>query len=129
MLFVPLSVDSMSITMLVQLLPRETDGQRWLSLRVRAQNPRPSAIVAIPYGSQFGFGVNVRGYNVGGYSLSKAIFDSSSLYVAALEIKEWLFKFRVDNQHTLYTIPPDAYLAGGGFGQHWTNFTQVTVVR
>jgi hypothetical protein len=126
--FVTLPADSMIVTADAELLPREIDGQRWLALRVRAQNPTPRAILVIPFGTRFTWGYALAA-PAGGFISSLPVADSSTLFFGASETKEWLFEFRVFNELTEYTIPPGDYFVRGGFGQHFSGGSQVTVTR
>jgi hypothetical protein len=121
--YVSLSVDSMNVSSDVQLLPRETDGQRWVVLTVTAMNPLSRAIIAVPNGAHLSWGFN-NGIN----SMSLPVEDSSNLYFAANQTRSWLFEFRVAESEELYTLPIGDRFIDGGFGQNFTPFSKVTIV-
>jgi hypothetical protein len=93
----------------------EIDGQRWLTLRVRATNPRGQSVIISP-GDLGGFGFIVFG-PTGGISTSLPVADSSTLYFGPSQTKEWLFDFRVADKVSLYTVSPGNYLVRGLFAQ------------
>lgn len=121
--FETLPVDSMNITGTVQLLPREQDGQRWVTLEVTAENPKDRAILAIPNGATLSWGVDVDRQ----FSTSWSANDSSMLFFAPRQTRRWFYELRVANDSTLHTIQPGTQLIFGAFGQHWTTPTQILV--
>jgi hypothetical protein len=121
--FDTLSVDSMSIAASVRLLPREQDGQRWVVLDVTAQNPTNRAVLAIPLGAIFSWGVDVGGR----FSTSLSADDSSMLFFAARQTRHWFYELRVASDSTFHTIQPGNRVIFGAFGQYWTTPQEVIV--
>jgi hypothetical protein len=122
-LFDTLSVDSMNIAASVQLLPREQDGQRWVALEVTAQNLKDRAILAIPIGARFSWGVDVGGQ----FSTSWSASDSSMLFFAPRQTRRWYYELRVAADSTSHTIQPGRQVIFGAFGQHWTTPIEIIV--
>ena len=85
--FVTLPAPSLIVTENVQLLPPETDGQRWVDLRLSVRNPQPHAVFAVPIGAHFTFGSDVRQLNGPGLMYSLPVADSSQLFFGASETK------------------------------------------
>lgn len=126
--FVPLPAESLIVTARAELLPPESDGQRWLTLRVVAQNPKPRAVLVVPYGTRFSWGRSVNGA-AGGFWSSLPVADSSNLFFNASAAREFLFEFRVAAVFTKFTLPPGDYFLRGAFGQHWSDGIQFTVAQ
>jgi hypothetical protein len=121
---IPLTRDSLVVTVEPRLMPLEHDGQRWLTLRVRAQNPLATAVLVMP--DQAGtFGYIVSG-PAGERSSTVPNADLSTLSFAALETKEWLFDFHVAKLSS-FALPPGEYFVRGGFAGHWGEGVSTTI--
>jgi hypothetical protein len=112
-------------------MPRESDGQRWISLWITAGNPRDQAVfVAIPSKSGMPptFFYDVQAPH-GGFGSNIWAADSSAIFFAPLETKRWLVEFRVDDSLSLssWTITPGLYLIRGGYARRWPAYDTVAV--
>src|SRR5215208_5782806 len=95
--YVILSPESLDVASRAELLPREADGQRWLTLEVSVRNPRGRALVVAAPGDPVTpptFGFDLRGPS-GGISGGEVATDSSTLFFEPFETKKWLFEFKV----------------------------------
>ena len=127
--YVWLRADSLDVDSEATLLPRESDGQRWVSMLVTVKNPRAFAVmVPAPLGTstQRGFMFDVRG-PTGGRSVEDFVDDSSRMYFAPHETKTQLYEFRVAGELTSTHIVAGRNLLGGGFARHRTAFDTVNV--
>jgi len=127
--YVELPPDSLSVTATVELMPRESDGERWLTLWVMATNPHDKAVLVAPPTSArtpATFGYYLIGPQ-GIFSGGEVATDSSMLFFAPQEAKRWLFEFRVDTQVTEYTITQGQYAIAGYYAHHFSTFDTLEV--
>ena len=110
--------ESIEVSVIPQIHPTEADGQRWVSLTVRARNPGGAALVDV--GALQGFGYAVSGPDGAGISVNVPVSDSSTLFFLPNSYKEWVFDFLVSDRVSLYTLPSGRNMARGGFGQIWS---------
>ncbi len=122
--FDTLPVDSLLVSGDIQLLPRETDGQRWVALWITVQNPSDHAILAVPNGARLGWGINVSG----DYSVSQPAQDSSVFFFSPRQVRRWLYELRVAEPLNRFTLSPGRHSLTGGFGQHWTPWVEITAI-
>jgi hypothetical protein len=127
--YVVMPPDSLDLDSEARLLPRESDGQRWVTLLVTVRNPRGVAIL-VPAPSETStqreFGFDVRG-PVGGRSEEDIADDSSRMYFRPYETKTRLYEFRVASELTSSHIVPGLNLMRGGFARRWTAYDTVDV--
>lgn len=129
--YVILPPESLSVGSRVELLPPESDGQRWLTLEVTVGNPRERAVLVAAHGDAVTpptFGYDLRGPS-GGISGGEVATDSSTLFFQPFETKKWLFEFQVTSELTEYHIPPGNYLARGGYARRWSAYDTIAVSR
>lgn len=115
----------------LQLLPRESDGQRWLSLWIVASNERARAVVVTdPYRPKLSaiYGFDLRGPR-GGQSEGMVATDSSTMFFQAFETKRWLYEFRVADRPDIanFYVAPGLYTARANYGVHWSAIDTVSV--
>ena len=123
--------DSLRVTSEVVLLPRESDGERWLAVTVRARNPYARAVlvnVLSGRGSLPTFLIDVRG-PLGGRQRNVAATDSSALFFAAHETKSWLFEFLVADSLGEFTVPPGRHRVTGGYAWHRSAAVELSIER
>lgn len=119
--------DSLVVAIDAELLPRETDGERWLSALVTVRNSRGrAALVAAPGDAVTprSFGYLLRGPS-GGYQGGVVATDSSVLFFEPFETKRWLFEFRVGTATALGfvgidSIGPGTYQVQGDYATRWS---------
>ena len=124
-------LDSIELSTKSELLPPERDGDRFFTLRVQVTNPGTrSVLVAVPpdVTEPPVFGYDVRGSN-GGISLSQVASDSSRLFLAPHQTKEWLYEFLVSDKLTYSSLPPGLYLVRGSYLDRWTAGTWTTIAH
>ena len=119
----PLPPDSLILKVEPELMAREADGQRWLALRVKATNPRQEEVLVTPLAETFGYAIS----GVSSFGATLPLYDSSELYFAPGETKQWLFEFRVGTGTSGFTIPPGTYSVRGSYGQRLTDGPPVTI--
>jgi len=128
--YVILPPESLNVSSRVELLPPESDGQRWLTLEVSVRNPRGRAVVVTaPPGDAVTpetFLYDLRG-PAGGISGGEVATDSSTLFFLPSETKRWLFEFQVTSELTETHIPPGTYLARGGYARRWSAYDTIAV--
>ena len=127
--YVLLPPESLDVASRGELLPPESDGQRWLALEVTVRNPLERAVlVAAPSDSVTPptFGYDLRGPS-GGIEGGEVAADSSTLFFKPLETKKWLFEFRVTSDLSEYHIPPGTYLVRGGYARRWSEYDTIAV--
>lgn len=130
--FVVLPPDSFEISSHAELLPREADGDRWLTLWVIVRNPRNRAAgVSIPPPADPiappTFEFNVRGSPGRGISGGEVATDSSTLVFGPQETKRFLFEWRVGSTLNRVEIVPGRYLVQGGYVHRYAPFDTVMV--
>lgn len=121
------SADSLTIGVAPQLLPTETDGQRWFELHVSAHNPTPRNVAIETIGART-FGIDLRG-PTGGFATSLVATDSSALVFRPMETKSWTFDLIVADSLSQWSLPPGAYVVRGGYAEHWTAAANIDVPR
>ena len=127
--YVVLPPNSLDVTSSSKLYPLESDGQRWLSLKVTVRNPRGRALVVAAPGDPTTpptFGYDLRGPS-GGISGGEIATDSSTLFFQAFETKKWLFEFRIPSGLSGYNISPGNYLMRGGYARRWAAYDTIVV--
>ena len=127
--YVVLPPDSLDIGSRAELLPPESDGQRWLALTVTVQNPRERAVLVAAPGDAVTpdtFSYDLRGPS-GGISGSQGAADSSALFFQPFETKQWLFEFRVASDLSEYHITSGDYLVRGGYARQWSAYDTVAI--
>jgi hypothetical protein len=127
--FVVLPPESLDVASRADLLPRESDGQRWFTLEVTVRNSRASAVVVAAPGDAVTpptFGYDLLGPS-GGTSGNEIATDSSTLFFQPLEAKQWLFEFRVTSDPSDYHVTPGMYLVRGAYARHWTAYDSIAV--
>ena len=129
--YLVLPPDSLDVYSEARLLPREADGERWVSLLVAVRNRRALAIVVAAPGDRVTpatFSYELRGAE-GGLSGSDIATDSSQLYLLPYETKSRLFEFRVASDLTPFHVPPGSHLLRGGYAGLWSAYDTVDVTR
>lgn len=114
-----LAPDSLEVFSHAELLPRESDGERWLELMVTVRNPRPSAVVAIVPGGKNvldTFGYDIRGSS-GGHGGDIVDTDSSAVFFKPFEVKQRLIEFRVGFSTRRAEVLPGTYQVSGYYGK------------
>lgn len=128
--YLVLGADSLIVKSHAELLPREVDGQRWVSLEVSVENPRGQAVVVAAPGNPtnpFTFSFEVMG-PLGGFSSGAVSTDSSTLYLEPFGIKRWLYEFRVAADLTAHHIPVGRHVIRGGYARVWSVPDTVIVI-
>ncbi len=135
--YVVLPPESLDVASRAELLPRESDGQRWLTLMVTVRNPRERAVVVSAPGDSVTpptFGYDLRGpvqswrpFRAGGIAGGEVATDSSTLFFQPFETKKWVFEFRVASDLSEYHIPPGKYLIRGDYARRRTVYDTVAV--
>lgn len=126
--------ESLSVATDAELLPRETDGGRWLTVLVTVLNPRGNAVLVAAPGNAAKpptFGYLLRGPS-GGYEGGEVANDSSVLFFRPFETKRWLFEFRVGSATAmgfigLDSLGPGAYRVQGDYARHSSSPATVVV--
>ena len=110
---------TLSVEAFPRIEPTEPDGDQWFTLRVVAHNTSqaPVLVDVMPWTS---FGYTVQLIGKGGRSSSVSVGDSSMLYFAPNETKNWLFEWRIDSVFSKYTLQRGDSQFAGAFGQHQT---------
>jgi hypothetical protein len=122
--------ESLVVTAEPVLLASESDGDRFVQLRVRVENTRSTAVLVFVPGfaeTPPTFGYDLRG-PAGGISSSVRADDSSLLFFAPGAIKEKVFEFVEGPSLTQLSIPDGEYLIRGGYGSQWAPFRSLAVV-
>jgi hypothetical protein len=129
--------ESLDVASRAELLPRESDGQRWLSLTVTVRNPQGRAVVVAAPGDSVmphTFGYALRGpvqswspFRARGISGGEVATDSSTLFFQPFETKQWVFEFQVASDLSEYHIPPGMFLIRGDYARRLTVYDTVTV--
>lgn len=140
--YVGLPVDSFEITSHAELLPRDADGQRWLSLWVGVQNPKDANVALRPTSWRIVDGRIVRVFDstphafefdlrgpTGGLSGGEIVSDSSARVFSPFETKRWLFEFRVGAELSTHSVTRGRYLVRGGYAHHWAAYDTVVVTQ
>jgi hypothetical protein len=125
--YAELSPESLSVATDAELLPREADGGRWLTVLVTVLNPRGNAVLVAAPGNAVTpptFGYLLRG-PTGGYQGGEVANDSSVLFFGPFETKRWLFEFKVGSAtamgfNGLDSLGPGTYQVRSGYGWHWS---------
>lgn len=128
--YVVLPPESLDVASRAELLPRESDGQRWLTLMVAVRNPRGHAVVVAAPGDSVTpptFGYDLRRLSGGGISGGEVAIDSSTLFFQSFETKEWLFEFLVTSDLNEYHISPGKYLIRGDYARRSPVFDTIAV--
>ena len=129
--FVIVPAESIGVDAKLELQPRESDGQRWLSLWIVASNERARAVIVTdPYRPRLSaiYGFDLRGRG-GGQSDGMIASDSSTMFFRPFETKRWLYEFRVADQPDIahFHVAPGPYIARGSYGGHWSAVDTVTI--
>lgn len=129
--YISVPPESLIITTEVRLHDPESDGDRFLSLHVSAQNAGSSAVFVVV--AEFpqmppAFGFDVRGPS-GGLSRSDRSADSSIFFFGPGSSKEKVFEFLVAPTLTHVSLPEGETSVRGGYGSRWTPFQSVNIVR
>ena len=128
--YLVLPPDSLAVTSSAELLPREGDGDRWVSLRVTARNPRGTAVLVAAPGDPTTpgtFGFDVHGA-LGGIQGGDVATDSSTLFFLPFESKSRLFEFRVASELDGRRIPAGTHLLRGDYARQRTTYDTVLVM-
>jgi hypothetical protein len=128
--FISMPPESLVVTAEPVLLASESDGDRFVQLRVRVENTRSTAVLVFVPGfaeTPPTFGYDLRG-PAGGISSSVRADDSSLLFFAPGAIKEKVFEFVEGPSLTQLSIPDGEYLIRGGYGSQWAPFRSLAVV-
>jgi len=127
--WVPMEADSLVVSAVATLMDPEVDGDRWLVIRVRAKNPLTRAIVVDMPGTQtFSFTLASA---ASGALVQDAMTstDTSAVYFAPTETKEFVFELQVGDTFTRYSVPPGDYQYSVGFGPRSSSWASVNVMR
>ena len=127
--YVRMPPESVAVASAIELMPRESDGQRWISLWISAGNPRNQAVlVAIAARSSMPptFSYDVQAPH-GGFGSNIWAPDSSAFFFAPYETKRWLVEFLVDDSLSLnsWTVTTGLYLIRGGYARQWPVYDTV----
>jgi hypothetical protein len=132
-----LNPDSMDVSANVEITPTDVDGERWLLAWIRVHNRRDRAVLITAPGDPRT--PNTFAYQIWGQfgAIQKGIqrgivaFDSSTLFFAPSETKQWLFEFRRGPMLSQYTtpvlLPPGAYTVRGAYADHWSTEEKITL--
>lgn len=126
---VVLPPESLDVASRAELLPRESDGQRWFELEVTVRNGRGrSLLVATPdeWVIPRTFVYNLRGPS-GGLQVEENAADSSTLFFEPFETKQRLFEFKVASDLSQHHISAGTYLAQGGYARRWAGYDTIVV--
>ncbi len=121
--------DSLDVASRAELLPRESDGQRWVGLEVTVRNQRGRAVLVAAPGDPVTpstFGYKLAG-PFGGISGEQIATDSSTLFFQPFETKRWLFEFLVASDLSEHHITPGNYAIGGAYARQWAAFDTLPV--
>jgi hypothetical protein len=128
--YVLLPPESLDIAIRPELLPRETDGQRWFDLEITVRNSRSRALRLAPPGdppTPHTFGYTLRGpvqswspFVGGGIQGGEVMTDSSTVFFQPFETKKYLFEFLVADKLDEHHILPGMYLVRGDYARRWT---------
>jgi hypothetical protein len=125
-----LPADSLDVQSYARLLPRESDGQRWLSLEITVVHERNRAVVLdVPEhpASPRTFAFDIRG-PLGGLSTGEIATDSSTIYFAPFATKRWTYEFRVASDLSSIHIPVGKHYVRGGYAGNWASWDSVDVI-
>jgi hypothetical protein len=123
------SADTLVVSTEATLLPVESDGDRYLAIRVKARNPLNKAVIAKrPTYTAFQYSLAQAN---GGKGVNDEVMgaDSSTLYFAPKQTKEFLFELRVSGSLSRYTVSPGEYVYQGGFRMRLGATDLVAVTR
>lgn len=126
--FVMVPPDSLEVNSSAELLPQETDGQRWLAQQVSVRNPQRYAVfVAVPPPpgpaqpfTPIGFSYDVyagRNGNIQGWLYAA---DPSMLFFEPFETKHWLFEYRIASDVSATHVPPGTLTLRAGYLHLWS---------
>lgn len=127
--YVVLPPDSLDVTSRAELLPPESDGQRWFALEVTVRNQRARAVIVAAPGDPETpptFGYDLRG-PFGGILGGEVATDSSTLFFRPFETKQRQFEFLVASDLSQHHITPGKYLVRGDYARHWSAYDTVAV--
>jgi len=127
--YVVLPPDSLNVAVSADLLPRESDGERWFALEVSVRNAGAYAVLVAAPGDRVTpptFGYDLRG-PLGGIGGGEIESDSSTLFFQPFETKRWLFEFRVSSDLSEHRVTPGSYLVRGDYGRHRSADTTITI--
>jgi hypothetical protein len=127
--YLMLPPESLDVESRAELLPRESDGQRFLALQITVQNLRARAVLLAATADGITprtFGYDLRGPS-GGTSGGEVATDSSTLFFNPFEKKQWLFEFRVPSHFGGYQLLPGTYLVRGSFARHDSPYESISL--
>jgi hypothetical protein len=135
--YVILPPESLGVISRAELLPRESDGERWFELTVTVRNGRGRPVlVATPdeWVIPRTFGYDLRGPS-GGISSEQLAADSSTLFFQPFETRQYLFEFEVKSEPfdfktsevKKYHLSTGTYLVRGSYARRWTSYDTVAV--
>jgi len=126
--WVPVASDSLQVTTVAQLQAPEADGERYLSIRVKAKNRMNQAIYIKQTLLTFGYTL-AHTLADGGAGVHDQVLagDSSAAWFAPLQTKEFLFELRVTSAFTRFTVPPGNYVFWGSFESRSSATDSITV--
>jgi hypothetical protein len=127
--YVVLPPDSLNVAVSADLLPRESDGERWFALGVSVRNAGAYAVLVAAPGDRVTpntFGYDLRG-PLGGIGGGEIESDSSTLFFQPFETKRWLFEFRVSSDLSEHRVTSGSYLVRGDYGRHRSADTTITI--
>jgi hypothetical protein len=119
--------ESLDIRSTAQLVPRETDGQRWVTLQIAVSNPEDRGVlVAEPSGWVVPrtFYVDVRG-PTGGLVWEESAIDSSTLFFRPHETKSRLLEFRIRSDLSRNHVPSGILALRGGYARRLAGYDTV----
>jgi hypothetical protein len=122
--------ESLDLSSHAELLPPESDGQRWVALKITVRNPRAVAVMVAAPGDRVTpptFGYDVRGFPGRGIGGGEVAMDSSTLFFEPFETKQLLFEFKVASDLSQDHIPPGKYLILGEYARRRTVYDTVDV--
>ncbi|HJQ21499.1 MAG TPA: hypothetical protein VJ867_14210 [Gemmatimonadaceae bacterium] len=129
--FVDAPPESFTLSQEITLRDRESDGDRFLELRVRALNAHDSTLrLVVPDFPEFTptFRYLLFGPS-GAVSNDVRANDPSQLFFAAGQAKEVLFDFPVSDTLTPRSVTTGEILVSGGFGTRWLPSQGVSVTH
>jgi hypothetical protein len=135
--------ESLEVSFRADVLPGESDGQRWFELEVSVRNPRGRAVLVAAPGDAVtppSFGYDLRGPATGinpggGVEGGDVVTDSSTLFFEPFETKQRLFEFQIKPEPydfataglKEYHLSPGTYLVRGDYARERPPYATVEV--
>jgi hypothetical protein len=128
-----LDPDSVDVSAYVEVTATDVDGEGWLLEWVSVHNRSDRAVLVTAPGdprTPNAFAYQIWG-QFGAIQGGIVAFDSSTLFFAPSETKQWLFEFRRGPTLSQYTtpvlLPPGTYTVRGAYADHWSAADTITL--